>query len=67
MRVRVPERCSKCHDARGDKPLKSGLPLSERKLSNEEIARTVPGRFNDASQEEKRTVALYISSFMKRK
>ena len=53
------ERCSKCHDERGDKPLKSGPPLSERKLSDEEIARPVSGRFKDASQEEKRAVALY--------
>jgi mono/diheme cytochrome c family protein len=61
------ERCSKCHDERGDKALKSGPPLSERKLSDEEILRTVSGRFRDAPQEEKRAVALYISSFMKRK
>ncbi len=60
------ERCSKCHDERGDKALKGGPPLSERKLSDEEILRTVSGRFRDASQEEKRAVALYISSFMKR-
>lgn len=61
------ERCSKCHDERGDKALKSGPPLSERRLSDEEIARTVSGRFRDASREEKEAVALYISSFMKRK
>ena len=60
------ERCSKCHDERGDKALKGGPPLSERKLSDEEILRTVSGRFRDASQEEKRAVALYITSFMKR-
>ena len=56
------ERCSKCHDERGDEPLKSGPPLSERKLSEEEIARTVSGRFKDASEEERRAVTLYISS-----
>lgn len=60
------ERCSKCHDERGDKALKGGPPLSERKLSDEEVLRTVSGRFRDASQEEKRAVALYITSFTKR-
>ena len=33
------ERCAKCHDERGDKPLKTGLPLSQRELSDEEIVR----------------------------
>jgi mono/diheme cytochrome c family protein len=61
------ERCAKCHDERGDKPLKSGLPLSQRELSDEEIARAVSGRLRDAPDEEKRGVALYVSSFMKRK
>jgi mono/diheme cytochrome c family protein len=61
------ERCAKCHDEHGDKPLKTGLPLNQRKLSDEEIASTVSGRLKDAPDEEKRAVALYISSFMKRK
>jgi mono/diheme cytochrome c family protein len=61
------ERCAKCHDERGDKPLKTGLPLSQRELSDEEIARGVSGRLKDAPDEEKRAVALYVSSFMKRK
>ena len=61
------ERCAKCHDERGDKPLKTGLPLSQRKLSDEEIASTVSGRLKDAPDEEKRAVALYLSSFMKGK
>jgi mono/diheme cytochrome c family protein len=61
------ERCAKCHDEHGDKPLKTGLPLSQRGLSDEEIASTVSGRLKDAPGEEKRAVALYISSFMKRK
>jgi mono/diheme cytochrome c family protein len=61
------ERCAKCHDERGDKPLKTGLPLSQRELSDEEIARAVSGRLKDAPDEEKRAVALYVSSFMKRK
>jgi mono/diheme cytochrome c family protein len=61
------ERCAKCHDERGDKPLKTGPPLSQRKLSDEEIASTVSGRLKDAPEEEKRAVVLYVSSFMKRK
>jgi mono/diheme cytochrome c family protein len=61
------ERCAKCHDAVGDKPLRTGLPLSKRELSYEEIARAVAGRLKDAPDEEKRAVALYVSSFMHRK
>jgi mono/diheme cytochrome c family protein len=61
------ERCAKCHDERGDKPLKTGLPLSQRELSDEEIARAVSGRLKGAPDEEKREVALYINSFMKKK
>ncbi len=61
------ERCAKCHDERGNKPLKTGLPLSQRELSDEEIARAVSGRLKDAPDEERRGVALYVSSFMKRK
>ena len=61
------ERCARCHDERGDKPLKSGPPLSERNLSDQDIARLVSGRLKDAPDEEKHAVALYVSSFMKRK
>ncbi len=61
------ERCAKCHDERGDKPLKTGLPLNQRELSDEEITRAVSGRLKDAPDEEKRAVALYVNSFMKRK
>ena len=61
------DRCSKCHDQRGDKPLKTGPPLSERKLSDAEIERIVAGRLKEAPDEQKRAVALYVSSFMKRK
>ena len=61
------DRCSKCHDQRGDKPLKTGPPLSERKLSDAEIERLVAGRLKDAPDEQKRAVALYVSRFMKRK
>ena len=61
------ERCAKCHDELGDKPLASGLPLNERDLPEGQIARAVSGRFRDKSDEEKRAVVLYIRSFMKRK
>jgi hypothetical protein len=47
--------------------LKTGLPLNQRQLFDEEIARAVSGRLKDAPDEEKRAVALYVSSFMKRK
>lgn len=61
------ERCAKCHNERGDKPLKTGLPLSQRELSDEEITGAVSGRLKDAPDDEKRGVALYVSSFMKRR
>lgn len=61
------ERCASCHDERGDKPLKSGPPLAERGLSDADVARLASGRLKGAPDEEKRAVALYISSFMKRK
>jgi mono/diheme cytochrome c family protein len=61
------ERCARCHDEHGDKPLKSGPPLSERNLSEQDIARLASGRLKDAPDEEKRAVALYVSSLMKRK
>jgi len=60
------ERCAKCHDERGDKPLASGPPLNERDLQEEQIARAVAERFRDKSDEEKRAVVLYIRSFMKK-
>ena len=61
------ERCVRCHDEGGDKPLKSGPPLSERNLSEQDIAKLVSGRLKDAPDAEKRAVALYVSSFTKRK
>ncbi len=61
------DRCARCHDERGDKPLSSGLPLSERGLSDADITRTVAGRFKDAPDGQKRAVALYVGSLMKKK
>ncbi len=57
-------RCAKCHDERGDKPLRTGLPLSERGLANDQIAQTVKGRLRDRTEEERRAVTLYISTLM---
>jgi mono/diheme cytochrome c family protein len=58
-------RCARCHNERGDKPLKTGPPLNERGLSTDEIARAVNGRLRDKTGEERRAVTLYISSLMK--
>jgi len=60
-------RCARCHDERGDKPLRTGPPLNERGLSREAIARAVNGRLRDKTEEERRAVTLYISSSMKAK
>jgi mono/diheme cytochrome c family protein len=60
-------RCARCHDERGDKPLKTGPPLNERGLSSEQISRAVNGRLRDKPEEERRAVTLYISSLMKTK
>jgi mono/diheme cytochrome c family protein len=60
-------RCARCHNERGDKPLKTGPPLNERGLSTDEIARAVNGRLRDKTEEERRAVTLYISSLMKAK
>jgi mono/diheme cytochrome c family protein len=60
------ERCAKCHDERGDKLLRSGAPLNERKLTEEEISRAVAGRFKDKTDQERRAVTLYVMSFLKK-
>lgn len=61
------ERCARCHNPRGDKPLKTGAPLNERGLSDDAIARAVGGRLKDRTEDERRAVTLYISSLMKTK
>jgi len=61
------ERCARCHNRRGDKPLKTGAPLNERGLSADVIARAVSGRLKDRTEDERRAVTLYISSLMKTK
>jgi len=61
------ERCARCHNERGDKPLKTGAPLNERELSTDVIARAVNGRLRERAEDERRAVTLYISSLMKTK
>ena len=61
------ERCARCHNERGDKPLKTGPPLNERGLSTEVIARAVSGRLRDRAEDERRAVTQYVSSLMKAK
>jgi len=61
------ERCGRCHDERGDKPLPEGPPLNERQLTRDEIARAVRGRFRDKTDEERAAVVAYIESFLKTK
>jgi mono/diheme cytochrome c family protein len=58
-------RCSRCHGEKGDKPLRTGVPLTERLLSSDVIARAVKGRLRDVTEEERRALTLYISSLMK--
>ena len=59
-------RCANCHSERGDKPLGTGLALSDRTLSDEQLNRAVAGRLKASPAEEKRAVALYIRSFQKK-
>jgi mono/diheme cytochrome c family protein len=60
------EHCAKCHDERGNKTLPDGPPLSERKLSEEQITRSVAGRLKALPDDQKRAVVLYIQSFLKK-
>ena len=60
------ERCSSCHNERGDKALSSGAPLSDRSLTDEQLARAVAGRLKGSPQDEKRAVVLYIRGFLKK-
>ncbi len=59
-------RCANCHAERGDKPLGTGLALSDRTLSDEQLNRAVAGRLKASPADEKRAVALYIRSFQKK-
>ncbi len=60
-------RCARCHGENGDKPLRTGVPLSARELSTDQITRAVKGRLRDGTEKERRVVTLYISSLMKTK
>jgi mono/diheme cytochrome c family protein len=57
-------RCSRCHGERGEKSLSTGLPLSQRKLMPEQLARSVKGRLQDCTEEQRWAVQLYIESFL---
>ena len=61
------EKCGKCHDERGDKPLPSGPPLNERTLTREEITRAVSGRLRGKTDDERAAVVAYIESLLKNK
>ena len=58
------QRCAQCHGERGDKPLPTGVPLSQRKLMPEQAARSVKGRLQDSTEEQRRAVQLYSESFL---
>ncbi len=58
------ERCAKCHNELGDKPLPDGPPLGERNLTATTITHAVNGRFESKSEEERCGVVAYISDFM---
>ena len=55
-------RCASCHNENGEKPLPVGLPLAQRKLSREAVAKAVEGRLKDKSQAERNAVVGYILS-----
>jgi mono/diheme cytochrome c family protein len=57
-------RCSRCHGERGEKSLSTGLPLSQRKLMPEQLARSVKGRLQDCTEEQRWAVQLYTESFL---
>jgi mono/diheme cytochrome c family protein len=54
-------RCGSCHNERGDKPLRTGPPLNQRKLSREVIAEAVNGRLKNRTPAERDAVIEYIS------
>jgi mono/diheme cytochrome c family protein len=56
-------RCASCHNENGTKPLPTGLPLSERKLSEQTITKAVLSRLKQNSDAERQAVAKYIASF----
>jgi mono/diheme cytochrome c family protein len=56
-------RCASCHNENGDKPLPTGVPLSERKLSDQTITKAVRGRMSKNSDAERQAVVKYIASF----
>ncbi len=61
------QRCARCHGERGEKPLSTGLPLSQRKLTPENLARSVNGRLQNSTEEQRQAVQFYIQSFLNQK
>jgi mono/diheme cytochrome c family protein len=55
-------RCGSCHSEHGEKPLRVGLPLNQRELSREVVAKAVQGRLKDKSDAERQAVVDYILS-----
>jgi mono/diheme cytochrome c family protein len=60
------QRCAKCHGEDGTEPVGGGLALSERKLSDEQLAKSVRGRLKSATEAEQKAVFNYIRSFQKK-
>jgi mono/diheme cytochrome c family protein len=56
-------RCASCHNENGNKPLPTGPPLSERKLSEQTITKAVRSRMSKNSDAEREAVVKYIASF----
>jgi mono/diheme cytochrome c family protein len=55
-------RCGSCHSERGEKPLRVGLPLNQRELTREVVAKAVQSRLKDRREAERQTVVDYILS-----
>lgn len=61
------DKCARCHNEQGDKPLSTGAPLNQRALSTDKIAQAVNGRLRDRTDDERHAVTVYISSLMQNK
>ena len=61
------DKCARCHNENGDKPLSTGSPLNQRALSTDKIAQAVNGRLRGRTDDERHAVTLYIASLMENK
>jgi len=59
-------KCASCHGEDGKKPVGEGLPLSERTLSDEGLAKMVRGRLKSSPENEQKAVTAYIRSIQKK-